>query len=56
VLDRPVCPQNFTSPSILLRIAEKLEDILEPQDEFECLNLTVSVPIGFEGKRLPVLI
>lgn len=54
---RPVCPQNYTSPAILLRVPEDLDDVLEPQDEFECLNLTITAPAGLQQtQRLPVFV
>lgn len=53
---RPICPQNYTSPSVLLRVPEKLEDELERQDEFECLNLTITAPAEGKGGKMPVLV
>ncbi|KAH8819079.1 catalytic protein [Xylogone sp. PMI_703] len=54
----PTCPQNYVSPAGLLRIPERLDcEPLPSQDEFECLNLTVTVPASIDAqKKLPVLI
>lgn len=41
---------------MLLRVPERLEDELERQDEFECLNLTVTVPGDGKGDKMPVLV
>ncbi|KAH8805269.1 catalytic protein [Xylogone sp. PMI_703] len=56
----PICPQAWIDPRILLRIPAGLTDELEPFDEFECCNLTVTMPSETEVKmdirKLPVLI
>lgn len=45
------------SPEIMLRVPEHLDDPLESQDEFECLNLTITAPAGVAaGKKLPVFV
>lgn len=41
---------------MLLRVPERLEDELERQDEFECLNLTITVPGDGKGDKMPVLV
>lgn len=41
---------------MLLRVPERLEDELERQDEFECLNLTITVPGEGKGDKMPILV
>jgi carboxylesterase type B len=57
---RPQCPQNHVDAGHLLRIPEILDEGEEEvkQDEFECLNLNVSVPARTTSTKdlLPVLI
>ncbi|TVY85850.1 Lipase [Lachnellula willkommii] len=53
----PICPQVSTDFHHLLRVPEEVKS-LEPkidQDEFECLNLAITVPAG-SRKGLPVMI
>lgn len=56
----PQCPQNHVDVGHLLRIPEILDKDQEElkQDEFECLNLDVSVPARttYTKYMLPVLI
>lgn len=53
----PICPQVSTDFHHLLRVPEEIKS-LEPkvdQDEFECLNLAITVPAR-SRKGLPVMI
>lgn len=56
----PQCPQNNVDVGHLLRLPEILEESQKEvkQDEFECLNLNVSVPARTTSTKdlLPVLI
>ncbi|MCJ1282400.1 hypothetical protein MMC26_001723 [Xylographa opegraphella] len=56
----PVCPQNHVDIRRLLRIPNKYEDEIEKEDELNCTNLVVTLPIEAskvgDGKKLPVMI
>lgn len=54
----PICPQNYVDVGHLLRLPDEDNTAFElEQDEFNCLNLNVSVPdeIG-PTSRLPVFV
>jgi hypothetical protein len=54
---RPRCPQAHVDVRHLLRIPEDYGINEEPEDEFECLNLDITLPDNVaSGKSLPVLI
>lgn len=54
---RPKCPQVDVDVRHLLRIPEDYIIEEEAEDEFECLNLDVTVPANTDsGQRLPVFI
>lgn len=53
----PKCPQVDVDVRHLLRIPEDFEIKEEAEDEFECLNLDVTVPANVpSGQKLPVLV
>lgn len=55
--DSPKCPQVDVDVRHLLRIPEDFEIKEEAEDEFECLNLDVTVPANVpSGQKLPVLV
>lgn len=55
--DSPKCPQVDVDVRHLLRIPEDFEIKEEVEDEFECLNLDVTVPADVpSGQKLPVLV
>ena len=55
--DSPKCPQVDIDVRHLLRIPEDFKINEEVEDEFECLNLDVTVPANVpSGQKLPVLI
>ena len=60
ICSRPQCPQNHVDVGHLLRIPEALDEGQEEiaQDELNCLNLNVSIPVVKDAvkKLLPVLV
>lgn len=57
IIQRPKCPQVDIDVRHLLRIPEDYHIDEEPEDEFECLNLDVTVPAETAaGQNLPVFI
>lgn len=57
ISDSPKCPQVDVDVRHLLRIPEDFEIKDEVEDEFECLNLDVTVPADVpSGHKLPVLV
>ena len=54
----PRCPQVPVDVGHLLRIPDKYELPVEPEDEFECLNLDVAIPKSLlsAGQKLPIMI
>ena len=54
---RPQCPQVHVDVGHLLRIPEDEAVVRVPEDEFECLNLNITVPSGTKADaKLPTLI
>jgi hypothetical protein len=58
VPNSPKCPQVDVDVRHLLRIPEDFEIEEEVEDEFECLNLDVTIPADdvSSGQKLPVLV
>lgn len=61
IFGSPRCPQNGVDFRHLLRIPEEMQGQEVREDEFECLNLDVTVPSSYTSdtlskKPLPVLV
>ena len=61
ICSSPRCPQNGVDFRHLLRIPEEMQGQEVREDEFECLNLDVTMPVSCindasQSEALPVLV
>ena len=61
IFGSPRCPQNGVDFRHLLRIPEEIQGQEVREDEFDCLNLDVTMPVSYindasQGEALPVLV